>query len=261
MEDDHGCLGVSSVGVCRTTPVPAVRRRRSRAGQGARQCPVSVAHGGRRQVRAWRREAPRDFRRGTRLSRCPSSPVRGRGRPPRLLHLEPRAPHRLGDRRAAGGRAARRLVGGVPARLLHVVLSPGPGTPTDEDDFAVGREVLLDGSVPVLGVCLGMQGLVTAYGGVVDRVAPAHGDLTTVEHDGRGRVRRCAAGLQGGAVPLAGGAVGARRPGRHRARRRRHGDGGAAPLAAAGGRAVPSRVGAQRARRAAGRELPGRARG
>jgi anthranilate synthase component II len=46
--------------------------------------------------------------------------------------------------------------------------------------------VLLDGSVPVLGVCLGMQGLVTAYGGVVDRVAPAHGDLTLVTHDGRG---------------------------------------------------------------------------
>jgi anthranilate synthase/aminodeoxychorismate synthase-like glutamine amidotransferase len=68
----------------------------------------------------------------------------------------------------------------------HVVLSPGPGTPADPADFGVGREVLADGTVPVLGVCLGMQGLVTTYGGVVDRVAPAHGDLTTVEHDGRG---------------------------------------------------------------------------
>jgi len=70
--------------------------------------------------------------------------------------------------------------------FTHVVLSPGPGTPNEQGDFAVGREVLLDGSVPVLGVCLGMQGLVTAYGGVVDRVAPAHGDLTAVTHDGRG---------------------------------------------------------------------------
>jgi anthranilate synthase component II len=68
----------------------------------------------------------------------------------------------------------------------HVVLSPGPGSPDVETDFAVGREVLLAGSVPVLGVCLGMQGLVTAYGGVVDRVAPAHGDLTMVSHDGLG---------------------------------------------------------------------------
>jgi anthranilate synthase component 2 len=68
----------------------------------------------------------------------------------------------------------------------HVVLSPGPGTPTDPADFAVGRDVLLAGTVPVLGVCLGMQGLVTAYGGVVDRIMPAHGDLTAVTHDGRG---------------------------------------------------------------------------
>jgi anthranilate synthase/aminodeoxychorismate synthase-like glutamine amidotransferase len=68
----------------------------------------------------------------------------------------------------------------------HVVLSPGPGTPTDPHDFAVGLGVLRAGSRPVLGVCLGMQGLVTAYGGLVDRVEPAHGELTAVTHDGRG---------------------------------------------------------------------------
>jgi anthranilate synthase component 2 len=68
----------------------------------------------------------------------------------------------------------------------HVVLSPGPGTPEDPHDFAVGREVLLAGSRPVLGVCLGMQGLVTAYGGMVGRVEPAHGDLAAITHDGRG---------------------------------------------------------------------------
>jgi anthranilate synthase component 2/para-aminobenzoate synthetase len=68
----------------------------------------------------------------------------------------------------------------------HVVLSPGPGRPTDPHDFAVGLGVLRAGTVPVLGVCLGMQGLVTAYGGVVDRVEPAHGELTAVTHDGRG---------------------------------------------------------------------------
>ena len=52
----------------------------------------------------------------------------------------------------------------------YVVLSPGPGHPADPADFAVGREVLLAGTRPVLGVCLGMQGLVTAYGGTVERV-------------------------------------------------------------------------------------------
>jgi anthranilate synthase component 2 len=71
----------------------------------------------------------------------------------------------------------------------HVVLSPGPGTPMDAADFSVGRAVVLDGSRPVLGVCLGMQGLVTAYGGTVDRVEPAHGDVARVRHDGRGVFR------------------------------------------------------------------------
>ncbi len=68
----------------------------------------------------------------------------------------------------------------------YVVLSPGPGRPDEPHDFAVGGEVLRAGTRPVLGVCLGMQGLVTAYGGVVDRVEPAHGELTSVTHDGLG---------------------------------------------------------------------------
>ena len=71
-------------------------------------------------------------------------------------------------------------------RHSHVVLSPGPGHPADPADFAVGREVLLAGSRPVLGVCLGMQGLVTAYGGTVSRVAPAHGEVASIRHDGAG---------------------------------------------------------------------------
>ncbi|WP_028638475.1 anthranilate synthase component II [Nocardioides sp. URHA0032] len=68
----------------------------------------------------------------------------------------------------------------------HVVLSPGPGHPGVPADFSVGREVLAAGSRPVLGVCLGLQGLVTAYGGSVNRVEPAHGEVAAVTHDGRG---------------------------------------------------------------------------
>jgi len=66
----------------------------------------------------------------------------------------------------------------------HVVLSPGPGHPADPADFAVGGEVLRAGTVPVLGVCLGMQGVVTTYGGKVDRIPPAHGDVARVRHHG-----------------------------------------------------------------------------
>jgi anthranilate synthase/aminodeoxychorismate synthase-like glutamine amidotransferase len=92
-----------------------------------------------------------------------------------------------------------RVTGALPEVIQHdattaahvlsfdrVVLSPGPGRPDDPADFSVGREVLLAGSTPVLGVCLVMQGLVTAYGGLVERVEPAHGEVVAVNHDGRG---------------------------------------------------------------------------
>jgi len=71
-------------------------------------------------------------------------------------------------------------------RHSHVVLSPGPGHPSSPAEFAVGREVLLAGTRPVLGVCLGMQGLVTAYDGTVSRLEPAHGDVASIRHDGEG---------------------------------------------------------------------------
>jgi anthranilate synthase component II len=64
----------------------------------------------------------------------------------------------------------------------HLVLSPGPGHPANPVDFALGRDVFELG-LPVLGVCLGMQALVTAYGGIVERVRPAHGELAVVTHE------------------------------------------------------------------------------
>ena len=67
-----------------------------------------------------------------------------------------------------------------------VVLSPGPGSPDAVADFAVGTEVLRAATRPVLGVCLGMQGLVTSYGGQVTQVRPAHGEVARISHDGRG---------------------------------------------------------------------------
>ena len=71
------------------------------------------------------------------------------------------------------------------AGFSHVVLSPGPGHPGEPEFFALGHDVF-DLGLPVLGVCLGMQALVLAYGGRVDRIAPAHGEVAAVEHEGAG---------------------------------------------------------------------------
>lgn len=74
---------------------------------------------------------------------------------------------------------------GRASAYTHLVLSPGPGHPAEPADFALGSGVFELG-LPVLGVCLGMQALVTAYGGTVERVAPAHGEVAVIEHDGTG---------------------------------------------------------------------------
>jgi anthranilate synthase/aminodeoxychorismate synthase-like glutamine amidotransferase len=62
----------------------------------------------------------------------------------------------------------------------HLVVSPGPGTPADAGVSAelIGRAA---GRIPVLGVCLGHQCLVEAYGGRVERAARLmHGKVGSV---------------------------------------------------------------------------------
>jgi anthranilate synthase component II len=68
----------------------------------------------------------------------------------------------------------------------HIVLSPGPGTVADAHDFAIGREIIAASVRPVLGVCLGMQGMVHALGGDVRVIEPAHGEIADVRHTGDG---------------------------------------------------------------------------
>lgn len=49
-------------------------------------------------------------------------------------------------------------------QLLNIILSPGPGRPDRDQDFGVCRLILEEAVVPVLGVCLGYQGLGLVYG-------------------------------------------------------------------------------------------------
>ncbi|MFN0242097.1 MAG: anthranilate synthase component II [Planctomycetota bacterium] len=65
-----------------------------------------------------------------------------------------------------------------------VVLSPGPGRPADA---GIQPELLarLPAKTPLLGVCLGHQGLVEHYQGELERdPAPTHGKSSLVHHDG-----------------------------------------------------------------------------
>ena len=67
-----------------------------------------------------------------------------------------------------------------------VLLSPGPGTP---EDAGVCVDVVRShaGVVPLFGVCLGLQSIAVAFGGVVGRAPELlHGKTSAVRHDGRG---------------------------------------------------------------------------
>ncbi|MFH8567665.1 aminodeoxychorismate/anthranilate synthase component II [Streptomyces sp. NPDC017993] len=68
-----------------------------------------------------------------------------------------------------------------------VLLSPGPGTPEQAGVCVDMVRHCADTGVPVFGVCLGMQSMAVAYGGVVDRAPELlHGKTSLVTHQGGG---------------------------------------------------------------------------
>ncbi|HZL07928.1 MAG TPA: aminodeoxychorismate/anthranilate synthase component II [Candidatus Dormibacteraeota bacterium] len=71
----------------------------------------------------------------------------------------------------------------------HIVISPGPGDPTDPDYFGGNNQVISEfhGSYPILGICLGHQGIGAAFGASVIK-APVimHGKTSDIEHNGHG---------------------------------------------------------------------------
>lgn len=73
----------------------------------------------------------------------------------------------------------------LKGRYERVVVSPGPCTP-DEAGISVEaiREFATKG-VPVLGVCLGHQSMVQAFGGSVVQGDPIHGKKAAIRHDGK----------------------------------------------------------------------------
>ena len=68
-----------------------------------------------------------------------------------------------------------------------IVISPGPGTPDDKKYFGICVDVIseLGPEKPILGVCLGHQGIIHAFGGkVVNARNVRHGKTSPVKHEG-----------------------------------------------------------------------------
>ncbi|WP_373686605.1 aminodeoxychorismate synthase component I [Nocardia terpenica] len=69
-------------------------------------------------------------------------------------------------------------------RFDNIVISPGPGRPDSARDFGISRELIERAELPLLGVCLGHQGIVLAAGGaVVAAPHPRHGYPDRITHD------------------------------------------------------------------------------
>jgi anthranilate synthase component II len=77
----------------------------------------------------------------------------------------------------------------VSKKYDRIIISPGPGDPKDKEYFGVCSQVILilGKKTPVLGVCLGMQGIAHYFGGrVVRAFVPKHGKTDKISHDSKG---------------------------------------------------------------------------
>lgn len=71
----------------------------------------------------------------------------------------------------------------------RIVISPGPGTPEEPHYFGVCSSILqhMSWKIPTLGVCLGNQGIIYAFGGkIVQAKQLMHGKTSPIKHDNKG---------------------------------------------------------------------------
>jgi anthranilate synthase/aminodeoxychorismate synthase-like glutamine amidotransferase len=80
----------------------------------------------------------------------------------------------------------------------RVIVSPGPCTPNEAGISLEAVRRFPQARIPTLGVCLGHQALVQAWGGKVIQHQPVHGKTTKVRHDGRTLFRGLHAPLEVG---------------------------------------------------------------
>ena len=81
-----------------------------------------------------------------------------------------------------------------------IVISPGPGTPENTRDFGICTDVILQlgPTTPILGVCLGHQGIIHAFGGkVVNASCVRHGKTSMVRYGAAAAAAAAAGNSQG----------------------------------------------------------------
>ncbi len=74
-------------------------------------------------------------------------------------------------------------------RFSHIVISPGPGDPTNPDYFGGCKQVIEEfhTSIPMLGVCLGHQGIAAYFGAsIIQAPKIMHGKTSELSHSGQG---------------------------------------------------------------------------
>ncbi|MDL2283729.1 aminodeoxychorismate synthase [Oxalobacter sp. OttesenSCG-928-P03] len=65
----------------------------------------------------------------------------------------------------------------------NVVISPGPGRPQRQADFGICSNIIRTADIPILGICLGHQGICAQYGARIDLAPePRHGRLSAITH-------------------------------------------------------------------------------
>jgi anthranilate synthase component 2 len=68
-----------------------------------------------------------------------------------------------------------------------IIISPGPGTPEDKRYFGICSDVIkkIGPTTPILGICLGHQGIIHEFGGkVINAGCVRHGKTSQIRHQG-----------------------------------------------------------------------------
>ncbi len=81
----------------------------------------------------------------------------------------------------------------------RIIISPGPGNPEDKEYFGVCSEVIkkLGLKTPILGVCLGFQGIALAFGGKIKKATESiHGKTSKIKHSQNGLFQNIVQGVE-----------------------------------------------------------------